>query len=42
MSEEISAESLEKLMENKLVKEKRTELDKKLESLKKKHEKVIL
>lgn len=34
------AESLEKLMENKTVKEKRTELEKKLEALKKKHEKV--
>lgn len=33
------AESLEKLMENKLVREKRLELDKKLESLRKKHEK---
>ncbi|KAL1463083.1 hypothetical protein WDU94_014872, partial [Cyamophila willieti] len=35
----IAAESLEKLMENKLVKEKKAELEKKLESLKKKHEK---
>ncbi|XP_015173186.1 PREDICTED: 1-phosphatidylinositol 4,5-bisphosphate phosphodiesterase classes I and II isoform X2 [Polistes dominula] len=38
-SEEIVAESLEKLMENKLVKEKKMELEKKLESLRKKHEK---
>lgn len=36
------AESLEKLMENKLVKEKRLELEKKLESLRKKHEKERL
>ncbi|XP_012521889.1 1-phosphatidylinositol 4,5-bisphosphate phosphodiesterase classes I and II isoform X1 [Monomorium pharaonis] len=36
---EIVAESLEKLMENKLVKEKKLELEKKLESLRKKHEK---
>ncbi|XP_072766140.1 1-phosphatidylinositol 4,5-bisphosphate phosphodiesterase classes I and II isoform X2 [Anoplolepis gracilipes] len=39
ISDEIMAESLEKLMENKLVKEKKMELDKKLESLRKKHEK---
>ncbi|XP_054262256.1 1-phosphatidylinositol 4,5-bisphosphate phosphodiesterase classes I and II [Macrosteles quadrilineatus] len=39
LSDELVAESLEKLMENKVVKEKRTELDKKLEALKKKHEK---
>ncbi|XP_017877981.1 1-phosphatidylinositol 4,5-bisphosphate phosphodiesterase classes I and II isoform X2 [Ceratina calcarata] len=39
MSEEIVAESLEKLMENKLVREKKVELEKKLESLRKKHEK---
>ncbi|XP_078036358.1 phospholipase C at 21C isoform X2 [Augochlora pura] len=38
-AEEIMAETLEKLMENKLVKEKKMELDKKLESLRKKHEK---
>ncbi|KAF7386290.1 hypothetical protein HZH68_013422 [Vespula germanica] len=38
-SEEVVAESLEKLMENKLVKEKKSELEKKLESLRKKHEK---
>lgn len=37
--EELSAEPLEKIMENKLVKEKKMELDKKLESLRKKHEK---
>ncbi|KAI5710352.1 hypothetical protein M8J75_007946 [Diaphorina citri] len=39
LNEAIIAESLEKLMENKLVKEKKAELEKKLESLKKKHEK---
>lgn len=39
VSDEIVAESLEKLMENKLVREKKTELEKKLESLRKKHEK---
>ncbi|XP_031845636.1 phospholipase C at 21C isoform X3 [Nomia melanderi] len=38
-NDEIMAESLEKLMENKLVKEKKLELEKKLESLRKKHEK---
>lgn len=37
--EEIVAEPLEKILENKLVKEKRFELDKKLEALRKKHEK---
>lgn len=39
VSDEIVAESLEKLMENKLVREKKIELEKKLESLRKKHEK---
>lgn len=39
ISDEIVAENLEKLMENKLVKEKKMELEKKLESLRKKHEK---
>lgn len=39
VSDDIVAESLEKLMENKLVKEKKMELEKKLESLRKKHEK---
>lgn len=39
VSDEIVAESLEKLMENKLVREKKLELEKKLESLRKKHEK---
>ncbi|XP_014229604.1 1-phosphatidylinositol 4,5-bisphosphate phosphodiesterase classes I and II isoform X1 [Trichogramma pretiosum] len=39
IAEDIVAESLEKLMENKLVKEKKMELEKKLESLKKKQEK---
>lgn len=37
--EEIVAEPLEKILENKLVKEKRLELDKKVEALRKKHEK---
>lgn len=40
MSDQLVAESFEKLMENKVVKEKRLELEKKLETLKKKHEKV--
>ncbi|XP_066601294.1 1-phosphatidylinositol 4,5-bisphosphate phosphodiesterase classes I and II [Prorops nasuta] len=39
MADDIVAESLEKLMDNKLVKEKKIELEKKLESLRKKHEK---
>ncbi|XP_011165948.1 1-phosphatidylinositol 4,5-bisphosphate phosphodiesterase classes I and II isoform X1 [Solenopsis invicta] len=39
ISDEIVAESFEKLMENKLVREKKLELEKKLESLRKKHEK---
>ncbi|XP_029160084.1 1-phosphatidylinositol 4,5-bisphosphate phosphodiesterase classes I and II isoform X2 [Nylanderia fulva] len=39
ISDEIVAESWEKLMENKLVREKKMELEKKLESLRKKHEK---
>ncbi|XP_044732001.1 1-phosphatidylinositol 4,5-bisphosphate phosphodiesterase classes I and II isoform X2 [Chrysoperla carnea] len=39
LAEEIVAEPLEKILENKLVKEKKTELDKKLEALRKKHEK---
>ncbi|KOC63504.1 1-phosphatidylinositol 4,5-bisphosphate phosphodiesterase classes I and II [Habropoda laboriosa] len=42
MSDEIVAESLDKLMENKLVREKKMELEKKLESLRKKHEKEKL
>ncbi|XP_076239603.1 phospholipase C at 21C isoform X2 [Calliopsis andreniformis] len=42
MSDEIMAEPLEKLMENKLVREKKMELEKKLESLRKKHEKEKL
>lgn len=37
--EEMAAEPLEKILENKLVKEKKVELEKKLESLRKKHEK---
>lgn len=37
--EEIVAEPLEKILDNKLVKEKKLELDKKLENLRKKHEK---
>lgn len=36
---EIVAEPLEKILDNKLVKEKRLELEKKLESLRKKHDK---
>ena len=40
VSDEVIAEPLEKLMDNKLVKEKKLELEKKLESLRKKHEKV--
>ena len=39
MTEDLVAEPLEKFMENKAVKEKWQELDKKLETLKKKHEK---
>ncbi|XP_012253501.2 1-phosphatidylinositol 4,5-bisphosphate phosphodiesterase classes I and II isoform X2 [Athalia rosae] len=39
VNDEIIAESFEKLMENKLIKDKKMELDKKLESLRKKHEK---
>lgn len=41
MSDEVVAESLEKLMENKVVKEKKQEMEKKLEALRKKHEKVL-
>ncbi|RZC39107.1 1-phosphatidylinositol 4,5-bisphosphate phosphodiesterase classes I and II, partial [Asbolus verrucosus] len=37
--EELIAEPLDKILDNKLVKEKRLELDKKLENLRKKHEK---
>lgn len=37
--EEIIAEPVEKILENKLVKEKKLELDKKLEALRKKHDK---
>lgn len=37
--EEIVAEPLDKILENKLVKEKKLELDKKLDTLRKKHEK---
>lgn len=40
MNDELEAETLEKLMENKAVKEKKTELEKKLEMLKKKFEKA--
>ncbi|KDR24186.1 hypothetical protein L798_07593, partial [Zootermopsis nevadensis] len=39
LSEDLVAEPLEKFMENKVVKEKLQEMDKKLETLKKKHEK---
>lgn len=37
--EDVVAEPLEKIMDNKLVKEKKMELDKKLDNLRKKHEK---
>lgn len=37
--EELMAEPIEKILENKLVKEKKLELEKKLENLRKKHEK---
>ncbi|XP_072396815.1 1-phosphatidylinositol 4,5-bisphosphate phosphodiesterase classes I and II isoform X2 [Diabrotica undecimpunctata] len=37
--EELVADSIEKILENKLVKEKKLELDKKLENLRRKHEK---
>lgn len=39
---DISAETLEKILENKLVREKRLEMEKKLESLRKKHDKEKL
>lgn len=39
---EIIAEPLEKILDNKLVKEKRMELEKKLESMRKKHDKEKL
>ncbi|XP_046389160.1 1-phosphatidylinositol 4,5-bisphosphate phosphodiesterase classes I and II [Ischnura elegans] len=42
VSQELVAEPLEKLMENKLVKEKKAEMEKKLESLRRKHEKEKL
>ncbi|XP_017756521.1 PREDICTED: 1-phosphatidylinositol 4,5-bisphosphate phosphodiesterase classes I and II [Eufriesea mexicana] len=42
IGDEIMAEPLEKLMENKLVRDKKIELEKKLESLRKKHEKEKL
>ena len=41
VGDDIVAEPLEKLMESKAVKEKKSELDKKLESLRRKQEKVI-
>lgn len=37
--EEVTAEPLDKILDNKLVKEKRLELEKKLEALRKKHDK---
>lgn len=40
VTDELEAEGLEKLMENKAVKEKKAELEKKLEGLRKKFEKV--
>ncbi|KAF7990398.1 hypothetical protein HCN44_000203 [Aphidius gifuensis] len=42
IGDDIIAESLEQLMNNKIIREKKTELDKKLESLKRKHEKEKL
>lgn len=42
IGDDIVAESLEQLMNNKVIREKKTELDKKLESLKRKHEKEKL
>lgn len=39
---DIVAESLEKILDNKLVREKRTEMEKKLETLRKKHDKEKL
>lgn len=39
---EIIAESLEKILENKLVREKRIEMEKKLETMRKKHDKEKL
>ncbi|XP_046663735.1 1-phosphatidylinositol 4,5-bisphosphate phosphodiesterase classes I and II isoform X2 [Homalodisca vitripennis] len=39
LNDELIAESIEKLMENKVFKERKSELEKKLEALKKKHEK---
>lgn len=39
---DIIAESLEKILDNKLVREKRTEMEKKLETLRKKHDKEKL
>lgn len=42
IGQDIVAESLEKLMSNKIVREKKNELDKKLESLRRKHEKEKL
>lgn len=41
-SNDIVAESLEKILENKLVREKRIEVEKKLESMRKKHDKEKL
>lgn len=39
MSEGVVAESLTKLMDHKLIKEKKTEFEKKVETLRRKHEK---
>ncbi|XP_025835064.1 1-phosphatidylinositol 4,5-bisphosphate phosphodiesterase classes I and II-like [Agrilus planipennis] len=39
VNEEVSAETLEKILENKYVKEKKVELDRKIENLRKKYEK---
>lgn len=41
-SNDIVAESLEKILDNKLVREKRSEVEKKLESMRKKHDKEKL
>lgn len=42
MNDELEAETLDKFMEHKTVKEKKAELERKLEILKKKFEKVIM
>lgn len=42
LAEELIPETVEKILESKPVKEKKLELEKKLEGLRKKHEKVVL